>query len=507
MRFIFRKTTEINNNAKDGFKISPDSIDDITPEWMEWALKTNETIGKNVNISNVVVTKLSTEAGGEGRGGMTDAQLLRIALEYDELSDTTGNEPKAVVTKVIFRISMFQKLSLKNRIILKMLAGAFGNKTEEEFWRTEARFYQEAVPLIEGDFLYPKVYYTGMSEVNDRSKFSSVILNTQPHLRTIVMVQDMKGWKSETILSNILAGGLSRDYAENMLKNIAILHASFWGEKMEKLSHIFKNPAKTEIFDCRQATHSKYFAWKRNRFLSNVNNCKKKIYTLLEQWSDHEWMRIHKDVKPPHWITIEPLEDGSIPILKDPMVLEMLNVLANRYPKFNIDVANDYLNKPMQTIIHGDFHAGNHMYGLDKNQGKVVAVDFQMVGFGRVVSDLAHSFVNQMAAFITIDELMELMKIYHSSLVQNGVMDYPWEEFKQDLVVGSLECGLKNVIEFWDRSPEKWAQLIKVFGDKTEDINVWMEHGLMTFPIRFMTSLYHHDKENFLCADKFLLNL
>ena len=223
---------------------------------MEWALRKNGAIGENVNISNSVVTKLTTEAGGEGGGGMTDAQLLRIALEYDDLSDVTGNEPKTVVAKVVFRISMFQKLSLKDRILLKAVAGVFGNKTEEEFWRTEARFYQEAVPLIEGDFQYPKVFYTGLSDINDRGKFSSVILNTQPQLKTIIMVQDMKGWESKTVLSNILQGGWSRDYSENMLKNIAILHASFWGEKMDRLSDIFKNPAKTEIFDCRQASHS-----------------------------------------------------------------------------------------------------------------------------------------------------------------------------------------------------------------------------------------------------------
>ena len=157
--------------------MSLDSIDDITPEWIEWSLKKNGTIGENVNVTNVVVTKLSTEAGGEGGGGMTDAQLLRLSLEYDDMSDVTGTEPKTVIAKVIFRISMFQSLSLKNRILYKVVAGAFGSKTEEEFWRTEARFYQEVVPQIEGAFQYPNVYYTGMNVINDRSQFSSVILH------------------------------------------------------------------------------------------------------------------------------------------------------------------------------------------------------------------------------------------------------------------------------------------------------------------------------------------
>ena len=395
---------------------------------MEFVLKRNGVIGDNVNISNTVVTKLTTEAGGEGGGGMTDAQLLRISLEYDNQSEVQGNEPRTVVAKTLFRITMFQTLSLKNRILFKMLAGAFGNKTEEEFWRTEARFYQEVVPMIQGSFEYPKVFYTGMNGVSDRSKFSSVVLNNSPQLKTIVMVQDMKGWESETILTNLLSGGLSRDYAENMLKNIAILHASFWGKKMNQLSQTFQEPSKSEIFDCRQATHSRFFAWKRNRFLSN--GCMENIYTSLKQWSDHRWMRIHKDIKKPSWMITEKEkmeEDGSIPILKDPMVLEMLIAVGNRYPQFNLGVATNYLNKPMQTLLHGDFHAGNHMYGLDQNRGRVVVMDFQMVGSGRVVSDLAYSFVHQMAAFISIDELVELIKIYHSALVQNGVLDYPWD--------------------------------------------------------------------------------
>ena len=112
-----------------------------------------------------------------------------------------------------------------------------------------------------------------------------------------------------------------------------------------------------------------------------------------------------------------------------------------------------------------------------------------------------------MAAFISIDELVELMKIYHSALVQNGVLDYPWDEFKHDLVVGSLEVGLKNLIDLWDRTPEKFSQLIKIFGDKASDMTLWLEHGLFTFPIRFMTSLYLHDKQNFLRPKTFLSNI
>ena len=61
-------------------------------------------------------------------------------------------------------------------------------------------------------------------------------------------------------------------------------------------------------------------------------------------------------------ITIPPSVDGSIPILKDPIILEMLHLFGLRYPKFSNEVIGEYYNKPVQTLLHGDFHHGNHMY-------------------------------------------------------------------------------------------------------------------------------------------------
>ena len=69
------------------------------------------------------------------------------------------------------------------------------------------------------------------------------------------------------------------------------------------------------------------------------------------------------------WLTIGPQEDGSYEVLKDPLVQEMLDIFIQRMPDYYEHKFKKSLKMPLQTLIHGDFHGGNHMYGTDKNYG------------------------------------------------------------------------------------------------------------------------------------------
>ena len=44
------------------------------------------------------------------------------------------------------------------------------------------------------------------------------------------------------------------------------------------------------------------------------------------------------------------------------------------------EVSKKFLDVPSQTLMHGDFHNGNHMYLEQNGELKVVAFDFQAVG-------------------------------------------------------------------------------------------------------------------------------
>ena len=203
---LYFRNTENTYLSEDGkYKASPESIKDISEQWMEWAMKKNKHIGSDAMISNVSVTALSSEGKNGDAGGMTDAKLLRISIDYAERTNDNNNKvPISVVAKVLFQIRMFQSLSLKNRIIIKKLARVFGDKTEEEYWRTEARFCQEVIPLIENRFQCPKIFYIGIKEVSDRSQFSSLVLNKSPQLGSVILMEDLNGWEGRSYLSNIL---------------------------------------------------------------------------------------------------------------------------------------------------------------------------------------------------------------------------------------------------------------------------------------------------------------
>ena len=100
-------------------------------------------------------------------------------------------------------------------------------------------------------------------------------------------------------------------------------------------------------------------------------------------------MKIQKNSKLPEWFTLAPEENGTFLAMDDPMIKEMLMVFAERLPKFNQEFLTEFNQREVETLIHGDFHCGNHRFGVDQNEGQVVVYDFQQCGFGLVSNDVA----------------------------------------------------------------------------------------------------------------------
>ena len=40
----------------------------------------------------------------------------------------------------------------------------------------------------------------------------------------------------------------------------------------------------------------------------------------------------------------------------------------------------EFSQREVETLIHGDFHGGNHKFGVDQNEGQVIVYDFQISG-------------------------------------------------------------------------------------------------------------------------------
>ena len=111
---------------------------------------------------------------------------------------------------------------------------------------------------------------------------------------------------------------------------------------------------------------------------------------IANRWETHLSMKIPKDFATPDWLSIKPSEDGSFNVMTDPVVKEMIDIVISRLPNYDKYKLKHFNQKEPHTLIHGDLHQGNHLCGTGANEGKVIAVDFQVFGQGLISVELVY---------------------------------------------------------------------------------------------------------------------
>ena len=122
-------------------------------------------------------------------------------------------------------------------------------------------------------------------------------------------------------------------------------------------------------------------------------------------------MKIPQNGKLPDWFTLLTEDRKSTMTMDDPMVKEMLGAFTERLPKYNQYYLTEFNQREVETLIHGDFHGGNNMFGVNENEGNVVAFDFQMSGHGLACLDVAHLLVAsvEIANYYEVEEFIKGM--------------------------------------------------------------------------------------------------
>eukprot|EP00588_Corethron_pennatum_P003908 CAMPEP_0194288290 /NCGR_PEP_ID=MMETSP0169-20130528/36505_1 /TAXON_ID=218684 /ORGANISM="Corethron pennatum, Strain L29A3" /LENGTH=443 /DNA_ID=CAMNT_0039035245 /DNA_START=44 /DNA_END=1375 /DNA_ORIENTATION=+ len=427
------------------FKEVPACLEDIDPQWCDAALRKANVIGPGIKVSNVHVERLINEkTGAIDGGGMTAAQLVRIKLTYEGETDTY-KPPNSIVAKCLLNGDlMVGKLPMHWRLFMVLISPT--RNIDEEMWRRDVVFYREVIPCIRETYSHPRVFYTGMIDGGNRGFFNEVIRPMPHKIRTITLMQDMQGWESQMVTKPTF---LSVEQTTAILQNAAILHANFWGDKNKEIRDKNVTPSLSE--QCvRWANVSKFKSKSRKDAVCSSKSIRKKLTKVLETWDSHKWFQFSSDSLVPSWLSnVSPSNDNtdSINILKDKNVLEMLKVYSERYPKFSAEFTEPFLNMPSQTILHGDIHNGNHMYAKKDNKVKVVAFDFQSVGHGVAVSDIAHLF-RMSKRHVSWLEDIELLKNYHEALVLSGVKDYSFVNIKQHFIIALLETLTSTLLDY-----------------------------------------------------------
>jgi len=469
------------------YKPVPDRLDDITAEWCEWALRQGKTIGADITVASVNIERFKDETTGKlDGGGLCGAMLVHIKLTYT--GKTTGEEPSSMVAKLSCGGDNYFPMFIR---FGKWLTSP--GECEEVFFRQEVMFSRKVLPIIEG-YHHPKIYYTGIVDGGDRGFISKVIFNSSPRVKGITLMEDMSAWRTQRV-----GRAASLDDAKLCLCNAAALHAAFWGDKGDDIRAIFRYPGKAE-YTLRNAPHSKIIARHRRKLVFSTNALHQKSNNIIEQYADSNLATLSTDVQMPEWFTAAPLNNGRYPVLRDPKVLEMLAVFSERFPAYNTQVAEPFLKRPVQTLLHGDFHCGNHLYGRDENEGKIVAVDFQSPGFGMVASEFIYLFATSISAH-QLDSYIELSSVYHETLVKHGVTNYSCSEFKTDVRITFIEYMLTSMRVFTKLSPEYFTKMILGMSkEKGGDILGIVESGFFSKSFLAVTSMYLEDKDGFLIS-------
>jgi len=460
----------------------PESLDDITSEWCEWALRKGMAIGQNTTVTTVNVKRFKNdETGVLDGGGLGGAIMVRIILTYGGLA--TGNEPASVVCKL--SLGGQYKIPFKFRILSRMKPSSFA----ENRFRNEVSFVENAIPALrESGYQHPAVYYSGIMDGGTRGFVSHVVFDSKIKVKAVVLMEDMTSWNSK------MSGDiLEQDELAAILRNSAILHAAFWGMKGKYCQNWFKHPANAEI-QYRGPAYSWMLTKYRNSGISSSSAIQKQMTPLVQNWGSSNAFTLKKDMYVPDWITTEPLEDGTIHVLTDPVISELIEVFAQRFPEFNKLVIEPYFNLQEQTLLHGDCHGGNHMYHKDSD--KVISLDFQCAGRGRVTSEFL--YLLSLTPPRPFEKDMELLTVYHDALVQQGVTDYSFEDFKREVRIACLEMVVGLFGSFAKMKPDTFNKVIIDMGEKGVEFLALFEKGIMLRGIVLVASIYIENKEGFL---------
>ena len=120
-------------------------------------------------------------------------------------------------------------------------------------------------------------------------------------------------------------------------------------------------------------------------------------------------MKIPQNGKLPDWFTLLAEDRKSTMTMDDPMVKEMLGAFTERLPKYNQDYLTEFNQREVETLIHGDFHGGNNMFHVNKNEGNVVVYDFQVCGHGLACFDVINLLLTsiEIANYHEVEEFIK----------------------------------------------------------------------------------------------------
>jgi hypothetical protein len=381
---------------------------DLTAAWLTRALRSTGVIAPGTRVrtcaQHPLVTVGVTGETREDGGGLSGPQLVRLQLAYEG-----GAGPAQMVAKLG---DWGDKQSMPAWPWQSRLIQVVGHLRLEEQFRREILFYQDVHPHLQGLRL-PRVYYVAMTDAPLVSAWSYVLCDTRTPLRFCILMEDLAVAHFAAVP---LGASLPFPRAKQALRNIAQLHAFGWQQpRLWAQLHLRPTPWLTFLRADEGLQRRQRDKFVRTNF----------IPTLLHRWAQHSRQPA-------------PAQEGSL--LQEPEMVAMLTTLNASFATWADDAAQTARLAP-QTIVHGDFHGGNHLF---HPHDACRVIDFQFVGTGRVADEVAYFFTLSFDPAPEAEE--ELLQLYHHALVEAGVHGYPYGQFLHEYCVATLTLLLGDLV-------------------------------------------------------------
>lgn len=130
--------------------------------------------------------------------------------------------------------------------------------------------------------------------------------------------------------------------------------------------------------------------------------------------------------------------------------------------------------QPPLTISHGDYRIDNLFFSSDQSSMKLAVADWQISTIGRGAFDVAYLLCGGLPSELRRSHERDLVKLYHDTLVQNGVQDYPldecWDDYRLGalfqfvyivIAVGTLDAANERGMALWSAWLERGATAVE----------------------------------------------
>lgn len=383
----------------------PESPEQFTPEWL------TEVLLERSVLKAAKVVSVQRESLGEGEGFLGIVTRLTLTLDREE-----AGVPKTLIAKLPTPVH-------ENRVMAELL-GAY---------RREILFYEELASLV--PMRLPITYYSAFDAGHDRDKemeqaarldsvpmwlggaimWFAQFITARRHYRYVLLIEDLAPGR----VGNQVAGATPQDCAA-VLTAIAATHAKFWNHP-----------------------------------------------TL----PDRKWLA-RQDVTPRmrHGMYLKGRK--GFPARHPEMIRDGLGKYIDWLDANGARVSVDLHRDAPQTLIHCDLRFDNVFFcdrdGNSDHDGSPVPTvfDWQLVGIGAAAYDVAYLLSGALATDTSPKIVDQLLRDYHTTLIDNGVTDYPFDRFMRDYHRGlcmaltivatsdTMEMGNDRGIELMD----EWAR-------------------------------------------------